>query len=78
MERMMDDTLTTLSLDPMVTKLTRKSLRAQEKSGRHSVTGRNQKVSGVVRSARLCVACQERRKRNRWMDGFTATRSLHM
>ena len=56
----MDDTLTTLSLEPMrmVTTLNRKSLGAQEKSGHHKVSGRNQEVSRVVRSARLCVTCQ--------------------
>ena len=58
---MMDDTLTTVSLEPkkMVTKLNRKSPRAPKKSGRHNVPGRNQEVPGVVRNARLHVACQQ-------------------
>ena len=43
----------------MVTKLIRKSLTAPEKSGHHNVSGRNQEVSKVVRSARLCIACQQ-------------------
>ena len=42
----------------MVTKVNRKSLRAEEISGHHNVPGRNQEVSRAVRSARLCVACQ--------------------
>ena len=42
----------------LTVKLIRKSLGAQEKSGHHKVSGRNQEVSGVVRSARLCVTCQ--------------------
>ena len=42
----------------MVTKLNRKTLRAQEKSGHHNAPGGNQEVAEVVRSARLCVACQ--------------------
>ena len=42
----------------MVTKLNRKSLRAQEKSGHHDVPGRNQEVTRVVHSACLCVKCQ--------------------
>ena len=55
-----DDTLIIVSLEPVkiVAKLKRKSLRALGKSGHHSVPGRNQGVSGVVHSARLCAVCQ--------------------
>ena len=58
---MMDDTLTILSLGPMkmVTKLSRKSSRALEKSGHHYVHGWKQEVSGVVHCARLGVKCQQ-------------------
>ena len=58
---MMDNTLIIVSLEPMrmVTKLKRKSLRPLEKSGHHNVPGRNQEVSGVVHSVRLCVICEE-------------------
>ena len=53
----MDDTLIIVSLEPMrmVTTLNRKSLRALEKAGHQNVTGKNQVVSEVVHSARLCV-----------------------
>ena len=68
----MDDTLTILSLEPMrmVTKLNRKSLRAQEKSGHHNVPGGEQEVSGVFHSARLCVICQEKEKEKEWEVEF--------
>ena len=39
----------------MVTKLSRKSLRALAKPGHHNVPGKNQEVARVVHSARLCV-----------------------
>ena len=44
--RMMDDSLTIVSLEPMkmVTKLNRGSLRAQGKSGHHNVPERKQDV----------------------------------
>ena len=60
----MDDTLTTLSLEQMrmVTQLSRKSLRALEKSGRRNVPGRDHEVSGVDLSARLCAICQHSSK----------------
>ena len=56
----MDDTLIIISLTPlrMVTKHPRKSLRVQEKPGRHNVLGGNQKVSGDVNNARLCGTCR--------------------
>ena len=49
----MDDTLTVVSLEPlkMVTKLHRRSMKAQGKSGHHNVPGRKQDVPGVVQSA---------------------------
>ena len=49
----------------MVTKLNRKSLRAREESGHHKVPGRNQEVSGVVHNAGPCVACQQRKEREK-------------
>ena len=48
----MDDHLATLSLEP------KKMVRALEKSGHHTVPVKNEEVSEVVRSARLCVTCQ--------------------
>ena len=52
----------------MVTKLIRKSLRAQEKSGHHSVSGRNQELSKVARNARVSVShvnkCQQTLKQD--------------
>ena len=54
---MMDDTLTAISHDPikMVTKSTAST---PGKSGHHIVPGKNQDVSGVVHSTRLCASCQ--------------------
>ena len=42
----------------MVTKHNRMSLGALEKSGHHNQSRKEQEVSGVVHSARLCVICQ--------------------
>ena len=50
--QVMDDTMR------MFTELSRKSLRAVEKSGHHNVPGRNQEVPGVLYSARPCVIGQ--------------------
>ena len=58
--RMMDDSLTIVSLEPMKMVTKRGSLRAQGKSGHHNVPQRKQDVSGVVQSARLCATCQQR------------------
>ena len=54
--RLMDDTLTILSPEPMrmVTKLNRKSLKALENSGHHRAPRKKQEVSEAVQSARLC------------------------
>ena len=54
------DTPTILSLEKMrmVTKRSRESLRALEKSGHQNVPERNQEVSEVVHNAHLCVRCQ--------------------
>ena len=70
-DTVMEDTLATLSHEPKkkVTKLNRKSLGAPEKSGHHSVPGRDQEVSGVVRSARLGVTCQKMYRRSIQRDG---------
>ena len=49
----------------MVSKLKRKPLRAQGKSGHHNVPGRNQEVAWVVHGARLCVASLQKRRKKR-------------
>ena len=56
-----------VSLEPMrmVTKLDRKPLRALQKSGYHTVPGRNQEVSGVVHIARPCQQYSTERREKR-------------
>ena len=48
----------------MVTKLNRKSLREQRKSGYHNEPRKDQEVALVVHSARLCVTSLQREKNN--------------